>query len=72
MRAVVLEAFRQSVRGQTRVLPTSDEPTERPSVEQGGLVQQVLEALKTKRKELFVGTVGKWATHTIGVRTIMH
>lgn len=37
MQAVGLEAVTQSVRGQTRVIATSEEQTERPSVEQGGV-----------------------------------
>lgn len=37
MQAVGLEVVRQSKRGQTRVLATSKEPTERASVEQGGV-----------------------------------
>lgn len=37
MQAVGLEAVRQSVRGQTRVSATSEEPTERSSVELRGV-----------------------------------
>lgn len=54
MQAVELEAVRQSVQGQTRVLSTSEEPTERPSVEQGGVGTPGVGGSEDEGKGLFL------------------
>lgn len=48
--ALEFEAVKQSVRGQARVRAMEGEPTTSPSVEE--IVKKVLEALKTRRKEV--------------------